>query len=156
MAELLTEAYDKPIQPSATWFIDNQPDSGVLGVLKGISAVEASVSVDGSRNAGTTIASHAMHLCWSLANVNATIRGEPWNPNWSQSWALQSVDEGEWDQLRQELRREFETLRDAIQKQESLEGDYLTGLLALAPHAAYHLATIRQMLERVRMPSAED
>jgi len=31
-----------------------------------------------------------------------------------------------------------------------LQGDYLNGVLALIPHAAFHLGLIRQMIERVR------
>jgi hypothetical protein len=31
-----------------------------------------------------------------------------------------------------------------------LQGDYLNGVLALIPHAAFHLGIIRQMIERVR------
>jgi hypothetical protein len=34
--------------------------------------------------------------------------------------------------------------------QTDLPEEYLTGLLALLPHAAYHLGVMRQMLERVR------
>jgi hypothetical protein len=48
VVELLTEAYDGPPDPSSTWFIDNTPDSGVLGLLEDVSALEASKSVDGS------------------------------------------------------------------------------------------------------------
>ncbi len=33
LVELIVEAYDGPVDPNVTWFIDNQPDSGVFGVL---------------------------------------------------------------------------------------------------------------------------
>jgi hypothetical protein len=150
IADLLTEAYAGPPNPAATWFIDNEPDSGVLGILGGVSAKEASTPVDGKGEAGSTIAAHAAHLHWSLGNTNATMRGEAWNPNWSESWRTIRTDPTEWDRLRMELRQEFETLRDAILKQDELPGEYLNGVIALIPHAAYHLGTIRQMLERVR------
>jgi len=151
--ELFSEAYQGPLDSDATWFIDNLPNSGILGVLGSVSAVEAVTSVDGSHKAGTTIVANVEHLRWSLANVNNTLRGNPYNPDWSTSWNLHSVDGAQWDQLRHALREEFETLREAIKKQEKLEGEYLNGLIALVPHAAYHLGTIRQMLERVRMIS---
>ena len=153
LVELIVEAYDGPVDPNATWFIDNQPDSGVLGLLKSVTALEASTSVDGSRKAGTTIAAHTEHLRWSLANVNNTIRGKPWNPNWNESWELLKVEDAEWDQLRQSLRSEFVSLCEGLKEQQSLPVEYMNGLIALIPHAAYHLATIRQMLERVRMPA---
>jgi len=148
--ELLTEAYAGPPNPKATWFIDNEPDSGILGILKSVTAVEASTSVDGSGKSGSTIASNVEHLRWSVANANAAIRGKPYNPNWAESWELLDADEAAWDRLRQELRLEYEALSEAIKMQEDLPGDYLNGVLGLIPHAAFHLGVIRQMIERVR------
>jgi hypothetical protein len=55
-----------------------------------------------------------------------------------------------WDRLRGELRLEFETLRQALKSQTALPEEYLSGVIALVPHAAYHLGTIRQMVERVK------
>ena len=151
---LLTEAYAGPPDPRATWFIDNEPDSGILGILKGVTAQEASLSVDGSGKPGTTIAANAEHLRWSLANTNAALRGEVFNSQWSESWLLQGADEAGWDRLRNSLRSEFETLLAALQGVRNFpEDNYLTGVLALLPHAAYHLGTLRQMIERVREKS---
>ena len=57
------------------------------------------------------------------------------------------------EQLRSDLRKEFELLLENIRKQNELAGDYLTGVMALIPHAAYHLGTIRQQIERARLDS---
>jgi hypothetical protein len=149
IVDLLTEAYAGPSDPSATWFIDNEPDSGVFGILAGISAAEASTSVDGSGESGTTIASHTEHLRWSLGMMNSAIRGESLG-DWKESWQVLSTDETGWDLLRSALRTEFETLREALHSQTHLPEEYLTGTIALLPHAAYHLGTIRQMVERVK------
>ena len=150
IVELLTEAYAGPPNPSSTWFIDNEPNSGILGILDGISAEEASQSVDGSGEAGSTIASHVEHLRWSLARGNAAMRDEPFQGKWKESWKLYEVDNSEWDRLRKDLRTEFESLRQAIESQTELAEQDLTWVLALLPHAAYHLGTIRQMISRVR------
>ena len=150
IVELLTEAYAGPPNPKATWFIDNEPDSGILGILKSVTAAEASTSVDGSGKSGSTIASNVDHLRWSVANANAAMRGKPYNPNWAESWELLDADEAAWDRLRQELRLEYKSLSEAIKMQEDLPGDYLNGVLGLIPHAAFHLGLIRQMIERVR------
>jgi hypothetical protein len=147
---LLTEAYDGPPDPSQTWFVDNERNSGILGILATVSAAEASRSVDGSGQNGSTIAANVEHLRWSLANVNATMRGEDYRNNWSESWILVGADEAEWDRLRHALRAEYQTLREAILRQEELDDVYLNGLLSLVPHAAFHLGIIRQMIERVR------
>ena len=147
---LLTEAYAGPPDPSSTWFIDNEPDSGVLGIVANVSAAEASKSVDGSGESGTTIAANVEHLRWSLSMMNAAIRGETFEGKWKESWRLLTVDNASWDALRNELRAEFEMLCQDLQAQTDLPEQYLTGTLALLPHAAYHLGTIRQMVERVR------
>jgi hypothetical protein len=149
VVELLTEAYDGPPDPSSTWFIDNAPDSGVLGLLEDVSALEASKSVDGSGETGTTIAAHTEHLRWSLEMMIAAIRGEPLG-EWKESWQLLYTDDAEWERLRRSLRAAFENLREALKSQTDLPEEYLTGLLALLPHAAYHLGVMRQMIERVR------
>lgn len=149
VVELLIEAYAGPPNPSATWFIDNEPDSGILGILATVSPVEASRSVDGSGASGTTIAANAEHLRWSLEMMNRAIRGESFG-EWKESWRLLTSDEAGWDRLRGELRSEFETLSQALKSQVELQEEYLSGVLALLPHAAYHLGTIRQMIERVR------
>lgn len=151
IVELLTEAYTGPPDPNATWFIDNAPNSGILGQLESVTAEEASTPIDNKGEPGTTIAAHAEHLRWSLANANNAMRGEPYNPDWSESWKLLKVDSEGWDRLRISLRDEYETMRQALMNQtEAPQDEYLLGVMALVPHAAYHLGTIRQMIERVR------
>jgi hypothetical protein len=149
VVDLLTEAYVGPPNPSSTWFIDNEPDSGVLGLVAGLSAAEASRSVDGSGESGTTIASHVEHLRWSLAQMNAAIRGES-QEEWKESWRVLAADDSGWERLLAELRSELDALCLALKSQQGLPEEYVIGLLALLPHAAYHLGNIRQMIERVR------
>ncbi|MEA2573598.1 MAG: hypothetical protein QOH93_896 [Chloroflexia bacterium] len=146
---LLTEAYPGPPNHNSTWFIDNEPDAGILGLLRDVTAEEASRSVDGTANPGTTIASHTEHLHWSLANMNRAMSGGEFG-KWSESWDLKQANAAEWDRLRSELQKEFEILCTGLRNQTELDPRYLTGGLALAAHAAYHLGNIRQMKERVR------
>lgn len=147
---LLTEAYTGPSNPRESWFIDHEPDAGILGILAHVTAEEASRSADGSGNPGTSIAAHTEHLRWSLANTNAAFRGEGYNSHWSESWELTRADDAGWEGLRQSLRQEYEILLQTLKQQQDLPGVYLNGTLALIPHAAYHLGNLRQMVERVR------
>jgi hypothetical protein len=149
LIDLLTEAYAGPPDPRSTWFIDNEPNAGLIGLLRNVTARQASTSVDGSGRHGTTIASHVEHLRWSLHNANNTFRGQAWNPNWSQSWELDTADEVAWDGLRLNLQREFEGIQEVLRQQTDLQGEYLLGVMALIPHAAFHLGVLRQMVERV-------
>jgi hypothetical protein len=146
---LFSEAYAGPADPRSTWFIDNEPDSGILGIIKDVSADDASWSSN-NNNPGTTIAGHVEHLRWSLANANRALNGGEYQGKWAESWNTLEADEARWNQLKNELRREFEALVENLKKQTEIEGDYLTGVMALVPHAAYHLGTIRQLIERAR------
>lgn len=148
--DLLTEAYDGPPDPHGTWFVDNEPDSGILGALRNVTAAEASRSVDGSGKPGSTIAAHVEHLRWSLANANGAMRGEPYQFNWSESWNTLQTSKTKWNALRDDLRREYLALRDAVRQAPSLQEEFLLGVMALIPHAAFHLGILRQMVERVR------
>jgi DinB superfamily len=145
---LFSEAYAGPPDPKSTWFIDNEPDSGILGLIRGMSAAEASWSTKDGKP-GTSVAAHVEHLRWSLANANRALQGEPYNGSWKESWHTLAADEAAWDRLRNELKCEYQTLVENLQKQTDLPGDYLTGVMALLPHAAYHLGTIRQQIERL-------
>lgn len=146
---LFSEAYAGPSDPRTTWFIDNEPDSGIFGLISRVSAAEASWSSNNNQP-GTSVAAHVEHLRWSLANANRIIEGEPFEGSWKESWNTLAADEEAWTQLRNALRREYDTLLKNIQKQADMPGDFLTGVMALVPHAAYHLATIRQQIERAR------
>ena len=92
---LFSEAYAGPANPSSTWFIDNEPDSGILGLIAGVTASEASWSTNRNQP-GTTIAAHVEHLRWSLANANAALQGKPYQGNWSESWNTLDADDERW------------------------------------------------------------
>jgi hypothetical protein len=142
LLELLGEAYDGP-NHSYTWFIDNAPKSGMLGTLEDITSEEASRTFIES---GSSIAAHTEHVRWSLALSNAYMRGEQPKSPWSESWLVKTVSDDEWDTLRSNLRKEYETLRQGIERQQDFSDEQvLTGAFGLVTHAAYHLGSIRQM-----------
>lgn len=126
----LKEAYEA----TDTRFFSDSGKGGVLGTLDGLGAAQA------SSGEGTSVAAHTKHLRWSLANINATVRGMPWNPNWGESWQVRGVDQGQWDRPNADLRREYASLQDSILAMpEKLEPLILTSTIATMAHAAYHL-----------------
>jgi hypothetical protein len=151
LLELFTEAYDGPIK-DYTWFIDNAPKSGFLGTVEGISSEEASRTFTEN---GSTIAAHTEHLRWVLTLSNAYIRGENPQPSWSESWLVKTVNDDEWNTLRSNLRGEYETLCEGIEKQPDFSDEQiLTGAFAFVAHAAYHLGSIRQMKKLLNKETA--
>jgi hypothetical protein len=151
LLELFSEAYDGPSK-GYTWFIDNAPKSGMLGTLEDISSEEASRTFIEN---GVSIAAHTEHVRWSLALSNAYMRGEQPQSPWSESWLVKTVSANEWNTLRSNLRSEYETLRGGIEKQQDFSDEQiLTGAFAFVGHAAYHLASIRQMKKLLNKEAA--
>ncbi|TRZ44729.1 hypothetical protein D4S03_11800 [bacterium] len=140
--EFLTEAYEGPSY-SYTWFINNEPDSGLIGTIKKLKPIEASTSIIEN---GTTIAAHIEHLRWSLNKANSLLRGENPTMNWSESWLVKQVDSDQWESLIEQLVEEFRILIRSLSRDNRwASSDKLKEILALVPHAAYHLGAIRQM-----------
>ena len=76
--------------------------------------------------------------------------------DWTASWRKNFVSDAEWQQLRDELRREAvawaETLRSPREVSD-VEAGWMAGSVA---HLAYHLGAIRQTDRATRGPTAED
>jgi hypothetical protein len=140
--EFHVEVYNGPSH-QYTWFINNEPDSGILGTINKLKPEEASTPIIEN---GTTIAAHMEHLRWTLNKTNSLLRGEHPTMNWSESWQIRKVDFTQWKLLVEQLMEEFKTLIRSLSSVNSWASDeQLKEVLALIPHAAYHLGAIRQM-----------
>ena len=147
LIEFLSEAYDGPSH-QYTWFINNDTESGILGTIKKLKAEEASTPIIEN---GTTIAAHVEHLRWSLNKTNSLLYGENPTMNWSESWRVRQVDSEGWMMLIEQLRREYNRFVQSLSSGVSLASDeHLKDVLALIPHAAYHLGAIRQMVLSIK------
>jgi hypothetical protein len=141
--------------PADRTYLLNRGDAGLLASLDRLSTRDASANHDG----GGSIASHADHVRYALALLNGWARGAlpaASEIDWTASWKIRGVDEGQWEQLRAELRREAEAWAEALRtprEASEVEAGWMTGSVA---HMAYHLAAIRQIARAARGPSAED
>ncbi len=140
-SEFLEEAYEGPTH-DYTWFIGNEPGSGLLGTIGGLSASEASTPIV---EGGTTIAAHVEHLRWSLEKAKQYMRGEKPELRWAESWGVREVNEETWSRLRDRLRGEYASVVGSIRGAEWQSPGQVKEVLALIPHTAYHLGAIRQM-----------
>jgi len=151
--EFLEEVYDGP-KHQYTWFIGNAPGSGLLGTLRGLSADEASTPIV---EEGTTVAAHVGHLRWTLLKVNSFLRGENPKWDWSESWAVRLVNKEEWASLIGSLDAEFRAVARSIRPGFTWSSDdQYREVLALIPHAAYHLGAVRQMALVIRSGSRKE
>ena len=140
---LLEELFVRP-NPSGSWIL-NRYDSALLDLFDEINAEQASARPIPGRS---SVAGHANHLRFSLELLNRWAKGE--NPygdaDWAGSWRIQSVTEAEWQQLRDALRDEARAWMEAVQVPRQWDEVSLTGTIASAAHAAYHVGAIRQLL----------
>jgi hypothetical protein len=147
---LTREVYEGPLKSNRTWVVDNDPAGGVLGTIAQITASQASAKSAG-RN---TIAAHVNHLLFGLRLINAITSGNEPNFNWELSWAVQSVDESQWDVLRQALESEYRQMIISFDGLNVSDEDTLTGCMAVPAHSAYHLGAIKQQLSPTGTGSA--
>jgi hypothetical protein len=137
---VLREAVEGPSGPS-TYFIDKRPDAGLLGALGSIDAAEAS-RIWGD----TTIAAHAHHIAFAMADSASTIEGNHTPPDWKESWAVKTVDDAAWKELVARVGREYRRLRRAIESRAASSGEAFGEAVGSIAHVAYHLAAIRQKI----------
>lgn len=143
---LVTEAYRGPANPSGTWFVDNEPDSGFIGILDRVDSVVA--SAEQGYPSGGSIAAHAYHMRFALDLVVRASRGEPAfeHANWADSWVRTEVNETEWSDLRADLRRLVnELMASLVPGPQWSDPLVLTGSMAVMAHGAWHLGAIRQL-----------
>ena len=143
LLDLLTEAYDGPPDPRMTWFVNNQPDSGLLGTIRHLSAEQASAKPAGAKH---SIAAHVEHLRFGLEVGLTFARGEDRKANWDESWRIQTVDAAGWDALRRRVEDAYRRTLDWLKSREQFENPMaIRGFMAATAHTAYHLGAIRQI-----------
>ena len=133
-------------------YVLNRGDVGLLRSLDLLSASDASKNVNG----GATIAAHAQHVRYGLSLFNrwAAEGGNPFaDAMWDEAWKTTRVDEREWAEIRDGLRRESQQWLETLQSPREVSEIELTGLIASVAHLAYHLGAIRQIDKSTRGPT---
>jgi glutathione S-transferase len=141
--------------PPGGAFVLNPGDEGLLAALDRLAAADASRRRDG----GAPIAAHVDHLRYGLSLMNRWAAGEE-NPladaDWTASWRLEAVSDGEWAALRERLRAEVDRWLEALEQPRRVTGVALDGVIGSVVHLAYHMGAIRQIAAGTRGPRAED
>jgi len=140
----LRETLEGPTQ-SWSYFTDSRPDAALFGALATLSAADASRPM-----AGTTIAAHAHHVAFGMADATRCIDGDLTPQDWAESWRVTSVDEPAWARLQERLLSEYARLRDAIASRALASEDALASALGAIAHLAYHLGAIQQKRAALR------
>lgn len=140
--ELLRETFEGPSGPS-TYFIDNDPKAGFFGAIDAASAAEASRP---TRPGGSTVAAHVFHAGFHLDMSTGWLLGDRADRDWAKSWALGSVDEAAWADLRRQFRAQYEAFRQAVVREPATGGENLSTILGAIAHGAYHLGAVKLAL----------
>ena len=117
----------------------SEPNSGLLTLLKTLSAAQASEPVAAGRPSPAAFVGHLAQL---LRFSAASLCGAPAFPDFAAPWRVQQVTPEEWRQLQLDLGSAFASLR-AVVVRGRLEADGLNALLTALTHAATHTGALR-------------
>ncbi|MCT4477766.1 hypothetical protein N0U24_11450 [Peribacillus frigoritolerans] len=140
---LLKETFEGPGN-DGSYYTDSRPNTGIFGTLDGLTAEDASRSINGS-----TIATHSDHTRYYLWVIRTMISGTDFEKDWDASWTIAQVDEVKWAEIREGLHKEYVTLFKEIDTIDL--GKWLTNVNATIAHSAYHLGALRQMLKSLEI-----
>jgi hypothetical protein len=147
LSKLLAEIFDGP--PGNEAYLLNPGDPGLLRQLDSIDAAAASSRPMPGK---TTIASHVDHVLFGFTLMNRWASGEP-NPwagaDWEESWRRTTVNERQWQELRERLGEESQKWRNVVATRTDWDPVAAAGALSSAAHTAYHLGAIRQILAAI-------
>lgn len=146
LKKMMKEAFEGPSE-NGSWFTEAKPGSGLFGTLEGLTAGDASRPVPTS---DSPIAAHVDHIRYYLASANAFFRGEKPELDWSLSWKIRGVNEETWQNIKRELREEYETLMEQLDKVKEWNHQKTNILMGALAHSAYHLGSLRQMIRPLK------
>lgn len=127
-------------QPSA--YLDR--GIGFIKTIDNLSAEQV------SKNIGeTTIAAQTEHAKFYLDRLSEFMMGRTESVNWEQSWLIETVNETEWDALREAVKKSYENVLRTIAGIETWDGSNVGDPIAIIAHTAYHLGAIRQLIKGV-------
>ena len=138
VAYLLRETFEGSPEGQPSAYLDRG-----VGIFSTLSAVTAEAASRESK--GTTIAAQTEHAKFYLDRLCEFINGRTERVNWDDSWLIETVNDTEWDSLRESVKKAYEeTLRclASVEDWNELRVGMAMGLVA---HTAYHLGAIRQI-----------
>ena len=139
---VLRETFEGSPEGAGSAYLDH--GIGVLTTLEKLSAEQVSTGAG-----GTTIAAHAEHARFYLDRICEFMTGRTEKVNWEQSWLIETVNDAEWNALRDAVRKSYENVLRTFGEVETWNQDNIGDAAAIIAHSAYHLGAIRQMAKSV-------
>jgi len=140
---LLRETFEGSPEGRGSAYLDR--GVGVFATIEKISAETASRSI-GENEA--SIAAHLEHARFYLIALVEFMNGRTEKVNWDESWSVKTVNESEWNFLKESVKRDYEKAAKAFQAIENWNDDNIGEAIAIVAHTAYHLGAIRQIIKK--------
>lgn len=138
IAYLLCETFEGSPEGQPSAYLDR--GVGVFATLGEISAAGASKEFY-----GTTIAAQAEHAKFYLDRLCEYINGRTERVNWDDSWLIETVNDAEWDALRDSVKASYESTLVCLAEVQEWNERQVGMAIGLVAHTAYHLGAIRQI-----------
>ena len=142
---LLRETFEGSPEEQGSAYLDR--GVGVFATIEKISAETASRSIGENQ---ASIAAHLEHARFYLIALVEFMNGRTEKVDWDKSWLIKTVNESEWNFLKENVKRDYKKTAEAFQVIENWNGDNIGEAMAIVAHTAYHLGAIRQILKTVK------
>ena len=143
VAYLLRESFEGSPEGQPSAYLDR--GIGLFITLNELSALSASKDVN-----GTTIAAQTEHAKFYLDRLCEFINGRTERVNWEDSWLIETVNDAEWDALRESVKRAYENVLRCLASVEGWTEDRTGMAIGMVAHTAYHLGAVRQIAKAVK------
>ncbi len=140
---ILRETFEGSPEGQGSAYLDR--GVGIFATLDKLSAAEVSTEIG-----GTTIAAHTEHAKFYLDRICEFIKGRTEKVNWEQSWLIETVNETEWNFLRDGMRKSYDGVLHCFAEIETWNDDNIGDAVAIIAHTAYHLGAIRQIMKTAK------
>ena len=135
---ILYETFEGSPEDQGSAYLDR--GIGFIKTLDGLSSEQVSHNFG-----GTTIAAQTEHAKFYLDRLCEFMTGRTEAVKWEQSWLIETVNETEWNALREAFKKSYENVLQTFAKIEDWNEDRIGDAAAIVAHTAYHLGAIRQL-----------
>ena len=142
VAYLLRETFEGSPEGQGSAYLDR--GVGFFSTIGGLNAEQASTEFT-----GTTIAAQTEHAKFYLDRLCEFINGRTERVNWEDSWLIETVNDAEWDALRESAKKAYENVIRCLASVDDWTEDRTGMAIGMVAHTAYHLGAIRQIAKSV-------
>lgn len=141
---ILRETFEGSPEGQGSAYLDK--GIGVFSTLEKLSAAQVSQEFG-----GTSVAAQTEHAKFYLDRICEFIKGRTEKVNWEQSWLIETVNDDEWNALRDAVKKSYENALKTFAEVETWNQDNIGDSVAIIAHTAYHLGAIRQIIKSVKI-----